>query len=86
MSLLLEENMGEVKTDFLTPTSSTITGIGSAFNIPGNYYFYNNSKTPQEADYRAIKSDWKITGYDVWYAIKDIPNNIIQLLLISPQE
>jgi hypothetical protein len=62
--------MNHVDTDFLTPKSSFLTGMGTVLNLAGNYFIYNSSKTAQEADERAIASDWKILGQDMRTAIK----------------
>jgi len=52
------------KTDFLTANSFLI-GMGSVFNIAGNYFKYNSSKTEEEADGLAIANDWHIVGQDI---------------------
>ena len=41
-----------------------IIGLGSIFNIAGNYFDYNYSKTGAEADRKAIKRDWEMLGHD----------------------
>jgi hypothetical protein len=64
------------KTDFLFPKSSFFIGIGSAFNIFGNYYKFNTSKTPLEADFKAIQSDWGVVGQDIEKSIKIIKKEI----------
>ncbi len=56
--------MNQSVTDFLTPRSSVLTGMGTLLNLAGSYYFYNISSTPAEADARALASDWKIVGQD----------------------
>ncbi|MEO5916522.1 MAG: hypothetical protein ABIS50_19960 [Luteolibacter sp.] len=61
--------MGEASTDFLTARSSFITGAGSAFAIAGNYFDFNRSQTPDLADARALRSDWRIIGQDMDRAI-----------------
>jgi hypothetical protein len=45
-------------TDFLFPKSSFLTGAGSIFNVKGNYYLFNFSKSDEEADSKALESDW----------------------------
>jgi hypothetical protein len=57
--------MGHIQTDFLTADSSLITGMGSAYNLGGNFYGFNYSATPVQADHRAILSDWIIVGQDI---------------------
>ncbi len=51
-----------LKTDFLVPSSSFLTGFGSVLNIAGDYFGYNCSDEPDEA---AIASDWKMAGQDL---------------------
>lgn len=53
-----------VYTDFLVPTMSFLTGMGSIFNLRGHYYEYNTSENSKEADERAIIKDWEIVGQD----------------------
>ncbi len=53
------------KTDFLFSTSSFIAGIGSIFNISGNYFDFNYSQSGHEADAKAIFSDWGMVGNDI---------------------
>lgn len=53
------------KTNFLLPKNNFWVGLGSILNIAGSYFNYNYSKTAQEADYRAIYSDWKNIGDDL---------------------
>jgi hypothetical protein len=62
--------MGRVTTDFLTSTPSFLTGMGSVANIAGNFYKFNAAKNGQEADARALKSDWAMVGRDISDAIK----------------
>lgn len=53
------------KTDFLTPKSSFVIGMGSCINLGGNYFAYNVSRSPTMADENAIHMDWKIAGNDL---------------------
>jgi len=52
-------------TDFLFATSSYLTGAGTVINMGGNYYRYNRSATPAQADARAIRQDFAMIGQDV---------------------
>ncbi len=54
----------------LCERSSYISGLASIFNIAGNYSRFNYSKTPEEADMRAIAADWEVTAEDLKKAIK----------------
>jgi hypothetical protein len=55
----------QYKTDFLTPDSSFLVGMGSVINIGGNYFEYNTSEGNWEADRKAIFMDWKMIGNDI---------------------
>ncbi len=53
------------RTDFLFPTPTKLQGVGTVLNIWGQYYRFNNSDSELEADTRAIRSDWGVTGQDL---------------------
>ncbi|MEQ1733108.1 MAG: hypothetical protein ABL940_05510 [Bacteroidia bacterium] len=63
--------MNEIKkrTDFLFPKRNFWSGFSSVLNIYGNPNKFNSSKTGEEADCKAIKSDWEMIGEDFKYAI-----------------
>jgi hypothetical protein len=69
LSIIVSSAMGEFSTDFLTPTSSYLVGAGSAFSLAGNYFEFNGSRTPAEADARALRSDWQVIGQDIATAL-----------------
>lgn len=52
------------RTDFLFPNTNLLVGMGSIFNIAGNYYSFNGSESDNEADCKAIASDWGMVGQD----------------------
>lgn len=60
---------------FLLPTVSFVTGMGSIFNVSGNFYQFKTSRTPLEADMRAIKSDWEKVGEDFKDAMEKLAIN-----------
>lgn len=62
----------EWKTNFLFSEPGFIIGAGSAMNLPGNYYHFNEAGNGRLADTYALKSDWYITGYDILGASKNI--------------
>jgi len=64
------------KIDFIFPNMSFLTGMGSALNIAGNYYKFKDSESPEEADYKAIQSDWAFVGRDLNEAIKEYRDKI----------
>ena len=51
--------------DHLYPKTNFFVGVGSIFNIFGNYCEFNYSNGPNEADYKAISSDWNAVGNDI---------------------
>ena len=50
------------KTDFLFSKGSFFTGMGNVFNIAGRYHNFNTSASDQEANKKALRSNWKIVG------------------------
>jgi hypothetical protein len=59
-------------TGFLFAHPSFLQGFATVLDLGGTLVEYNISKTIQEADMRAIASDWAITGKDIQTAIKHI--------------
>lgn len=57
--------MGSFRTDFLTADSTFLTGVASAVNLRGNFYGYNYSRNGEEADAKALRSDWGMVGSDI---------------------
>ncbi|MFK0732971.1 MAG: hypothetical protein ACIWVG_17770, partial [Gloeotrichia echinulata HAB0833] len=51
--------------DFLFPSVSVLTGAGSVASVFGNYYELNDSVSAEDADAKALRSDWSITAQDV---------------------
>lgn len=68
------ENKTDIRTDFLIPERSFFTGFSSVFSIAGETTDFNRSKSGEEADYKAIKSDWEMIGQDFKKAIKKLVN------------
>jgi hypothetical protein len=64
------KNQEFLKTTFLLPKNDFWVGIGSVFNIAGNYFEYNYSNTEQEADKKALLSDWQNVGKDMKKSVK----------------
>jgi hypothetical protein len=52
------------KSDFLLPKKSFGVGVGSVFNLFGNYFKYNTSKNGAEADRKAFKNDVGVIHQD----------------------
>jgi hypothetical protein len=55
----------DVRTDFLVARPSFWTGVGRVLDLWGKFDDYNVSRTTEEADMRALYSDWRITGQDI---------------------
>ncbi len=53
------------RSDFLFPESNFLIGVGSLGNVRGNYYDFNFSESAEDADYKAILSDWGTIGLDL---------------------
>ncbi len=59
----------DIRTDFLFPKRNFWTGFSSVLGIFGESNIFNTSKSGEEADYKALKSDWEMIGEDfkiVW--------------------
>lgn len=59
-------------TSYLFSTSSFLTGAGSVINLAGNYFSFNYSTSGNEADRKAIDSDFFMVGQDCWSAFEEI--------------
>lgn len=57
------------RTDYLFVRGSFLSGVGSLLGIFSPYYTFNYSKSEQEADHRAIESDFGVVGYDIRSAL-----------------
>ncbi|WP_394204608.1 hypothetical protein [Lactococcus chungangensis] len=54
------------KTDFLITRPSVLRGISKIIDLGAvSSHKYNSSKNSEEADYRALKNDWLMTGKDM---------------------
>lgn len=58
-------------TSFLLPKNDFFIGMGSVLNIGGNYFEYNTSKSEEEADKKALFSDWWNVGNDIDSILKN---------------
>lgn len=58
------------RSDYLFSSPSFFTGMGSALNIAGNYFSYNYCQSAEEADRKAIQSDWLMVGQDLTNVLK----------------
>lgn len=56
---------GDIRTDFLVARPSFWSGIGRLLDLWGKFDAYNTSRSPEEADMRALYSDWRNVGQDL---------------------
>ncbi len=56
---------GNPRTDFLTSASTFVIGMGSVMNLGGNYFPFNRSDNPEEADQAALAGDWALVANDM---------------------
>jgi hypothetical protein len=59
------QNHKKYKTDFLFSFPSFWIGVGSIINLSGNNIEYNFSDNENEADSKALYSDWALVGQDI---------------------
>ena len=62
-----------MQTDFLVARPSFWTGAARVLDLFGLFDRYNISRTPFEADARALYSDWSIIGQDIRQAMEGTP-------------
>lgn len=55
---------------------SFITGIARILDPFGTLNTYNTSSSGEEADYDALRSDWKAVGDDIRYAIRSYKRSL----------
>lgn len=60
-------------TDFLVPASSFLTGVGSVLAVGGDYFLYNRSHSPSEADRRALRNDVAVVAGDFAVVMESMP-------------
>lgn len=60
----------DIRTDFLIKKRSFWTGFSSVLSVFGEPYKFNTSSSAEEADIKAISSDWEMVGNDFINAIK----------------
>jgi hypothetical protein len=54
-----------MQSDFLFAQPRALFGVARLLSLFREFSEYNISRTPQEADARALYSDWAITGADL---------------------
>jgi len=55
--------------DILFARPSTASGVARVLDLMGVFDSYNSSSTPEEADARAMFSDWRAVGRDLFWAM-----------------
>jgi hypothetical protein len=59
-----------MRTDFLFPNLSFLSGVASVINLPGDVGLYNHSRTGEEADIKALYSDYRMIFQDIEDAMR----------------
>lgn len=69
-------SVGSSHSTFLLADPSFVAGLGRLGDIWGglSYWSYNSSKSPAEADYRALSHDWNQVGDDLETAMANSPD------------
>jgi len=62
-------------TDFLYARPSFVEGMSRVLDMSGTLNVYNESSTAAEADRRAIQSDWRAIGADMWIVMPRVPDD-----------
>lgn len=58
--------------DYLVAGPSLLSGLARTFDIGATlrHHSYNISRSPEEADGRAVANDWLVVGDDLWVAFR----------------
>jgi hypothetical protein len=59
-------------TTYLYATPSFLEGVARLFDFAGSLNVYQCADSPDQADFKAISSDWMVVGGDFRKAIQDI--------------
>jgi hypothetical protein len=59
---------------FVNP--SFLSGFARVLDLGRTLNEYNYSMTPEVADYYSVKSDWKMVGQDIQFAMAGLQNEI----------
>lgn len=59
-------------TDYLYARPSFLEGMGRIFDFGGTMTVFNTSRTPEEADVRALGDDWRTVGADLRAAVEQV--------------
>lgn len=61
------------RSDFLFAKGSILLGMGNVLTIAGRYHGFNYSESGEEADFKAIESDFGVIGQDITDAMSVMP-------------
>ena len=70
-----------MKSDFLFVPPSFLSGMGSILDLFGNLDGYNFSQTGEEADWKAIYSDYRMIGQDIEDSMRAYERHHAELLV-----
>ncbi len=79
----MENKNLKLETGFLFDKTGFWKGVGSIFSLCGNYYEFNASQTHEEADKKALKSDWENVGDDIKMANKKFDKDFSKELCLK---
>jgi hypothetical protein len=65
-------DLDELQSDYLFARPSFIEGVARMVDLAGSLNTYNDSRTPEEADARALSQDWKAVGHDMRVALDQL--------------
>ena len=60
--------MNRLRTDFLFARPSFLSGMARVLDLFGVFDSYNESRSTEEADARAMYADWRVVGQDIYDA------------------
>jgi len=78
--------MTQIASDFMFASPSALSGVARLLDLFGQFDLYNQSWTPEEADFWALYSDWRIIGQDLEAALKQFSAERGLELEISPED
>ncbi|MBI1812729.1 hypothetical protein HY285_03420 [Candidatus Peregrinibacteria bacterium] len=58
------------QTSYLYATPTFLQGMAITLDVGATLEQYNLSRTPEEADTKAMRADWRATGNDIRFAMK----------------
>jgi hypothetical protein len=61
------------RSDFLFVQPSVVSGLARLLDLWATFDAYNVSRSPHEADARALRADWRVTGQDLADAMARTP-------------